>query len=230
MARAPADAERILYSQEKLTYYPASLAPRIAEETRAIVGDARIFITNRRQQDVCISNYFNYVATGYTGDFSTFMADGMRCMEETPDMAMRKRPECIWDLWRYRALYEAWEEVFGQVDILPLEAWKAQPERARATLVEVLGQDDVELPGAKARSRASNIPWRDKLPRPLAQFIKRTPWPDWMTRRWQQDLNVELTADQHRTIEEVYGPHNRWLAERTGWDLRALGYPGWAES
>lgn len=228
VAAAGTDKRVLLYSQEKLTYYPAVLAPQVAETIRGITGDATILITIRRQQDICISTYFNYTAKGYTHDFNTFMHNGLQTLEHSPTMALREVKESLWGLWFYDALVRAWEEQFSNVRVLPLEAWSRAPEQARMTLAEVLGcgVDEVELPTARARSRASNVPWRESLPRPLAQLWKRTPLPKWITDRWNRDLDIELTAEQLRTIESTYGSDNLRLQARTGWDLGALGYPG----
>lgn len=229
VAKAPKDAELLLYSQEKLTYYPASLAPQVARAIRELVGEARVLITIRRQQDVSVSNYFNLAAKGYPYNFDTFMEQGLQTLDAPATMELREQKESIWGLWLYDRLFRAWEEEFGEVHVVPLEAWKVQPREAEAALAKALGRapGDVELPSARTRSRASNVPWRRALPRPVEQMIKRMPLPGWLTRSWEEELQVELTDAQRATLEEVYGAANRWLAERTGWDLQALGYPGW---
>ncbi len=229
VAAAPAETTLLLYSQEKLTYYPASLAPEVADAIHKIVGDAEVLITIRRQPAICVSNYFNFTARGYPHDFDTFMKEGLATLETSATMATHRSEESIWGLWLYDDLFRAWEERFGTVHVLPLEAWKQQPDQARAALAAALGRDvdDIVLPSAHARSRASNTPWRRHLPRPLEQFLKRLPLPEWAHAKMSKGLDIELTPEQLQTIEATYGPGNRWLAERTGWDLKALGYPGW---
>lgn len=218
----------VLYSHEKLTYCPASLAPEVAAKVREITGDAEILITIRSQSSVCVSNYFNYVATGYKHSFDTFMQQGLETLNQPPRLATAGSPEQIWGLWFYDQLMNAWSTYFSKVHVLPLEAWKTDPAGSREILAEFLDcpPDAIRLPTGKARSRATNSPLRRYLPKPLTEYLKTISLPRWLDQRLSQDMDITLTPEQMQILEQTYGQSNRQLAAQTGWDLARLGYPG----
>ncbi len=229
VAMAPADTRLLLYSHEKFSYFPVTEAPDVARKLYEMTGPADILITIRRQQDICVSTYFNFVATGYGHDFNTFMHNGLEWLNPQNSERLHRGPERLWGSWLFDELFEAWAAVFGKVHVLPLEAWRQQPQQATETLARALGMpaEAITLPVARSRSRASNAPWRRYLPRPLAEWLKTATLPDWFNRRVEEQLHVDLTPEQRETIAQAYGASNRKLAERSGWDLRQLGYPGW---
>lgn len=227
----------VLYSIEGLTNSHLADQSLIARRTREVFGDATILLTVRRQQDIAVSQYFNFVAKGYELSFDQFMERGLDTLDRTEadeegietTNVYRREPGLIWSIWQYAALVDVWADNFPEVVVVPLEAWKASPELTRQTLADTLAVEAsaVELPEKKARSRISNIRFRKYVPG-LSKLLKEGWVPSWLDEYFREKhLDVELTDEQLTTIEETYGPQNRTLDDRTDFDLQTLSYPGW---
>lgn len=251
---APADTETVLHSWESMTLTHLDNQYEVAKRLRDIVGDAKILITIRRQQDICISQFFNFVSQGWLNkdDFDSFLQRGLEFVNSTeygdttriiPVSFYNKKVESysqVFHCWQFAELLQAWSQAFDTVMVLPLEAWKEQPELTKETLANFLSipVEEVEIPSKKARTRTDNfrrivgrklIPgygiaprkvsfikrWvRSGVPEPIEQFIKR------------RYMDIELTADQLSAIEDTYEQSNRKLEVVTDFDLAELGYPG----
>jgi len=243
----------VLWSCAKLAHNQLADQRTIARRLATVIDDPTVLITIRRQQDICVSQYFNFVSRGScdSDSFRSFASNGLsflRTHKEQPSARVVRQPGygrdlwAVWTLWRYGTLLDQWEAVFDDVVVLPLEAWHNDSENARQLLEDLLGVDcnRITLPKNRARSRTDNLTKHairvlpgTKLPaiRMIASWLRDCSHsgnvPEFLhslVKRFA--LTATLSPEQENSLEEIYGPENISCNKRTRFDLAALGYPG----
>lgn len=248
----------VLWSCAKLAHAQLADHSIIARRLRDVIGDATVLFTVRRQEELCVSQYFNFVSRGSCDyeNFDQFLTDGITYLssyngKDKPKRIVRqpgygRELWAIWTVWQYQTLIKQWKKVFDNVVVLPLEAWKQQrqvTERFLSDLLQV-DQEKIEIPERKARSRTDNlvkhavrvIPGTERVPgvHEVASYLRDITHsggiPDIINDFVSQNLlTKQLSESQLNSIEEVFGPENRGLSPHTEFDLDSLGYLGYSK-
>jgi len=216
------------------TYYAPTVAKRLAE----VFPEARIIIGIREQRGMILSLYRQFVRNGGTYTLTQFIGAG----NEPPGWS----PLCRLDFFHYDRFVALYKDLFGEhnVLVLPLELLRDDEPRYLQRLLDFAGTD--APPDKLAKAGASNVGWGGyslELYRILSRFAIRNPlgpkqpWPV----RWSQRICYKVDAvvprSMHKKIESRWKAHiakrvgdrytqsNAALADMTGLDLEALGYP-----
>jgi hypothetical protein len=211
-----------------------------ATRIKKVFPEAKILITIREQSAVMISMYGEYIKYGFSSSLSDFVwQPSHHSMTPIVDRA-------FYNYDRALTLYEA---IFGEGNVmaLPLE-WmsrnsEAAVEKIAAFLGAPLSPPDVQL--ANSRQNQAWTPMATNVARVMNRFVPQdSRWnrnQSWLAQklapnalasrvnRWSNALGVKATFDKDREfvrdiLGDYYAPSNRRFAERTGYDLAALGY------
>lgn len=135
----------------------------------------------------------------------------------------------------YYSVFRMYEKAFGEggVHVMPLELLTENPEDFMRQLVELLGlsgriNSAKHIP-SKLNQRATAFEiWCKRHPR-LVRHIKKG-LPSRLHASLRRIFSKEMiqptfTQRQQQRLESFYGPGNQKLADATGLDLAAAGYP-----
>jgi hypothetical protein len=225
LKKIPPNMHSVMYSHEKLGKVPAINAVDVARRVHKVVGEATILITIRRQQDIMISQFFNYQAKNPGLKFDAWFEAVVNNLGEKADVTSGyDHTYWIGGAYLYNQLRNAWHNFFPKVLVLPLEAWKRQPELVKEYLGDMLSLDPelILLPTKKLRSRSTNHPALRKLPWPIPLFFSGFGLDQFFAKR----MEIKLGIGQLKMLEQAFGEENRLMNKAIPWDLGFYDYIG----
>lgn len=235
------DLSGILHQGLASTYIAREMARRL----HAAIPEARLLIFVRAQPTAALSWYHQYVREGGTASLRRYLLPARyRYFGRDRPFKMPRFDFCELD---WRGLIALYDELYGKdnVTVLPYEALSRDRSRVLAEIAGLLGTELTDPGSGRENSayRAAMLP----LVRFANLFTARSLLykrhllhiPYWYTVRKElfRRLNrlaifgppprpgAGVEGDLRVWIAQRFWRSNRWLAERTGWDLRSLGYP-----
>jgi hypothetical protein len=225
--------ETILGNPPSRSYEGAAKAARLHQ----VFPDAQVLITIRRQQDIILSMYGEYLLGGGRLPFRSFIGDGNEPISYTPIL----RPEFL----RFHHAIAHYQGLFGvsNVLVLPLELMSQDPGDYFGRMAAFCG---IEAPivSTKGRAHVGQRKASLELRRRLNRFVNVDPtrpgahhggllrWidvamrrldgllPSNLDRRVEDDLNAQIAA----RYRESFSESNRLTARLVNLDLAAFGY------
>lgn len=225
--------ETILGNPPSRSYEGAAKAGRLHQ----VFPDARVLITIRRQQDIILSMYGEYLLGGGRLPFRSFIGDGNEPISYTSIL----RPEFL----RFHNAIAHYQELFGasNVLVLPLELMSRDPDDYFGRMAAFCG---IETPIVRAKGRA-HVGQRKaslELRRRLNRAVNVDPTrpgahhggllrlmdvamrrldrllPGQLDRRVEENLSRQIATRYRGGFSET----NRETARLANVDLAALGY------
>lgn len=237
------DLSGFLHSGFASTY----VAKEVAQRLRDMAPDAQIVLFIRAQHSAAASHYQQYVREGGTASVRRYLFP--ETYRHLGKSRVLKYPHFRFAQLDYRGLVEHYDHLFGRenVHVFAYEQLATDRDALLERMREGLG---LELAPARGTGRRVNDAYRRGL-LPLARLMnlftnrsiaaKRVliHVPYWypVRKHLLRELNRLPLFGRPPSPERLLGPkallwiggrfweNNRWLAERTGLDLRAMGYP-----
>jgi len=216
------------------TYY----APTVANRLKEAFPDARIVIGIREQRGMILSLYRQFVRNGGVYSLTQFIGTG--------NEPQGWSPLCRFDFFHYDRFVKLYQDMFGEDSVLvqPLELLRDDEPMYLNRLLQFAGSTGD--PNDLTKAGASNVGWGGQtleLFRFFSRFAVRNPLgpkQPFCVRNAQRvcyKVDKLIPKKRHASIErkwkayvaqrcsDSFNASNTKLAEMTGLDLGAMGYP-----
>jgi len=237
------DLSGVLHNGGLLTTF---LASAIADRLHAVVPEAEIVLFVREQAAMAAACYHQYVREGGTASIGRYLFPDQH--RHLAKLRPFKTPRFDFAQMDYAGLIRRYDALFGRerVHVFAYEAFAHDPAGFLAAYCDRLGIEAEECPAHECAVNASHRRGTLALARVLNLFTERSVAdkrvlvhiPYWYgARKWllrQLDAfplmgtrpSAEALLGPQTTawIRGEFAPMNRWLADRMGSDLAALGY------
>lgn len=202
------EGDRFVNPDQTLEHGPAEAAPeKLAQRVKDVLPGARILMTIRNQITWLDSGYRHFLAhlPPQRRQFADFLA--------TPEGKLSL------DAGQFDRTVALYDRLFGRdnVLVLPLELIERDEAGALRRLVDFLA-----VPYRPYEAEQKNFNRGNPAP-PAAEQPPRSLF-DRVLRR-APDAERPISPAESRVIEAMFAAGNVRLAQRTGFDLRGLGYP-----
>ncbi|MGE0212703.1 MAG: sulfotransferase [Parvibaculaceae bacterium] len=212
----------------------------LARRIKAVLPEARIFVTFREQNAMILSSYMQYLKYGGWRSLDGFLSPPSDARMPTLDL----------QVWNYERLISLYHEIFGpeQTLALPYEMFARDPEEYIGRICRFAG---VTMPsglplaktenGRRSHFTSYHLRWLTCInrstsangffPRPLGAMagkmvdrgiklgIERLVPPS-----WEACLNDRMAEKIETMVGDTFRASNQRTAELTGLDLAAYGY------